>query len=155
MDFDSYKTQSAHRQQVHKDWVLIDANEQILGRLASQVAWRIRGKHKPCFTPHIDCGDNVIVVNASKIRLTGKKWDKKQYMSYTGYPGGQRSTTPRQLRDKFSTRIIEHAVKGMLPKNRLGHQLFHNLFVYSGTEHAHEAQKPQKIILKDHTHGAC
>ena len=149
MDPTSYKTQAAKRESVQKAWVLIDANAQTLGRLASQVALLIRGKHKPHFTPHVDCGDNVIVINADKVRLTGKKWEQKQYISHTGYPGGQRTTTPRKLQAKFPTRIIEHAVKGMLPKNRLGRRLFHNLFVYAGPAHNHAAQKPKKITLKD------
>jgi large subunit ribosomal protein L13 len=149
VDHISYKTRSVSRELAQKEWVLIDANEQTLGRLASQVAAMIRGKHKPSFTPHVDCGDNVIVINADKIRLTGEKWDKKQYISHTGYPGGQKKMTPRQLKEKFPTRVIERAVKGMLPKNRLGRRLFHNLFVYVGTEHGHVAQKPKNIILKD------
>jgi large subunit ribosomal protein L13 len=149
VDHISYKTKSVNRENAQKEWVLIDAETQILGRLASQVAAMIKGKHKPSFTPHVDCGDNVVVINADKIRLTGAKWDKKQYISYTGYPGGQKTTTPRQLKEKFPTRIIEHAVKGMLPKNKLGRRLFHNLFVYAGPEHEHEAQKPKNITLKD------
>ena len=144
----TYKTASANRQSVHKAWVLIDADAQPLGRLASQVALMIRGKHKPNFTPHVDCGDNVIVINAAKVRLTGDKWDTKQYVSHTGYPGGQRTLPPRQLQAKFPTRIIEHAVRGMLPKNRLGRRLCHNLFVYAGPDYAHAAQKPKKILLK-------
>lgn len=143
----SYKTRSAKQQNVTKAWVLVDAKGQTLGRLASQVATIIRGKNKPYFTPHVDCGDHVIIINAAKIRLTGKKWDQKQYVSHTGYPGGQRTTTPRQLKNKFSTRIIEHAVSGMLPKNRLGRRLFHNLHVYAGQEHSHPAQQPQEIKL--------
>lgn len=129
--------------------MLVDAKGQTLGRLASQVATIIRGKNKPYFTPHVDCGDNVIIINAAKIRLTGKKWDQKQYVSHTGYPGGQRITTPRQLKAKFPTRIIEHAVRGMLPKNRLGRRLFHNLFVYAGQEHSHAAQQPKEMKLTD------
>jgi large subunit ribosomal protein L13 len=148
VDHISYKTKSVNRESAQKEWVLIDADAQTLGRLASQVAAMIKGKHKPSFTPHVDCGDNVIVINADKVRLTGEKWDKKQYISYTGYPGGQKTTTPRQLKEKFPTRIIEHAVKGMLPKNRLGRRLFHNLFVYAGPAHEHIAQKPKNIILK-------
>jgi len=145
----SYKTKSVNQQSASKQWVLIDAEAQTLGRLASQVAARIRGKHKPSFTPHTDCGDQVIVINADKVRLTGNKWSKKQYITHTGYPGGQKVTTPRQLQERFPTRIIEHAVKGMLPKNRLGRQLLHNLFVYAGPTHDHAAQQPQLITLKD------
>ena len=148
MDSTSYKTQSTNQKSAQKEWVLVDAEEQCLGRLASQVAAMIRGKHKPNFSPHVDCGDNVIVVNADKIRLTGKKWEKKQYVSHTGYPGGQRITTPRQLKEKFPTRMIEHAVKGMLPKNRLSRRLFPNLFVYAGPDHKHAAQNPKNIKLK-------
>ena len=149
MDYISYKTKSVNRDHTQKEWVLVDADKQPLGRLASQVAALIRGKHKPSFSPHIDCGDNVIVINADKICLTGDKWNKKQYTSHTGYPGGQKTTTPRQLKEKFPARIIEHAVKGMLPKNRLGRKLFHNLFVYVGPKHAHVAQKPRNFTLKD------
>ena len=148
MDPISYKTTSLNKTSTQKSWLLVDAKAQTLGRLASQVASMIRGKHKPGFTPHVDCGDNVIVINADKIRLTGEKWDAKQYVSHTGYPGGQRVATPRQVSAKSITNIIEHAVKGMLPKNRLGRRLFHNLFVYSGPEHAHAAQQPKQITLK-------
>lgn len=147
MDTLSYKTLSANKQTVEKGWILVDAKGQTLGRLASQVAAIIRGKHKPYFTPHVDCGDNVVVINAEKIRLTGRKWDNKQYISHTGYPGGQRVINPRQLKAKLPTRLIEHAVRGMLPKNRLGRRLFHNLFVYAGQEHAHVAQQPKEIKL--------
>ena len=147
MDTLSYKTQSANKQSITKTWIVIDAKGQTLGRLASQIAAIIRGKNKPYFTPHVDCGDNVVVVNAEKIRLTGKKWDDKQYISHTGYPGGQRSTNPRKMNEQFPTRMVEHAVKGMLPKNRLGRRLFHNLFVYAGQDHAHIAQQPKEIKL--------
>ena len=149
MDSNSYKTLSAKKEDVKKEWVLIDAKDEILGRLASQVAKIIRGKNKPGYTPHIDCGDNVIVINADKIRLTGKKWTDKEYVHYTGYPGGQRKRTPKDLLEKTPHKIIEKAVHGMLPKNRLGRQLERNLFVYVGEEHPHEAQKPKKINLKD------
>eukprot|EP01132_Coremiostelium_polycephalum_P000333 gene333-425_t len=143
----SYKTQSANKQTVEKSWILVDARGQALGRLSSQIASIIRGKNKPYFTPHVDCGDNVVVINAEKIKLTGKKWDDKQYISHTGHPGGQRTTTPRKMKEKFPTRIIELAVRRMLPKNRLGRRLFHNLFVYAGQEHAHNAQQPKEIKL--------
>ena len=145
MDTLSYKTKSANRATVDKKWVLVDAGDQVLGRLASNVASIIRGKNKTNFTPHVDCGDNVIVINADNIKLTGKKWDDKQYISHSGYPGGQKTTTPRQLKEKSSTRIIEKAVKGMLPKNRLGRQLFKNLHVHEGALCPHEAQKPKEI----------
>ena len=145
MDTLSYKTKSANKATVDKNWVLVDAGDQVLGRLASNVAFIIRGKNKPSFTPHVDCGDNVVVINADSIKLTGKKWDDKLYISHSGYPGGQKTMTPRQLKAKSSARIIERAVKGMLPKNRLGRQLFKNLYVYEGAEHPHEAQKPKEI----------
>ena len=143
MDTNSFKTISLNRATTKKGWVIIDADSQVLGRMASEVAKIIRGKHKPSFTPHVDCGDNVIVTNSDKIRLTGNKWKDKQYVRHTGYPGGQRIETPNDLKAKSTTRIIEKAVKGMLPKNRLGRQLFHNLFVYEGIEHPHEAQQPK------------
>jgi large subunit ribosomal protein L13 len=128
---------------------LIDAENQVLGRLASEAARLLRGKHKTNFTPHVDCGDNVVIINADKIRLTGNKWNSKTYIRHTGYPGGQRSTTVRQMMDKKPEAIVEKAVKGMLPKNRLGAQLFRNLHVYVGNEHKHEAQKPRKINLNE------
>jgi large subunit ribosomal protein L13 len=145
----SYKTKSANKASVQKEWVLLDAEGQSLGRLASVAAKMLRGKHKPNFTPHVDCGDNVIVVNAEKINLTGKKWDAKEYIRHTGYPGGQRSLTASQLFDKDPTRLVEKAVKGMLPKNRLGADLFRNLRVFVGSEHKMEAQKPKEINLNE------
>lgn len=144
----SYKTISANQATVQREWLLVDATAQPLGRLASHIAALIRGKHKASFTPHVDCGDKVVVINAEKVQLTGKKWEQKQYITHTGYPGGQKTTTPRQVREKFPARLIEHAVKGMLPKNRLQAQLLHNLFVYAGPEHQHTAQNPRKITLK-------
>lgn len=147
MDCTSYKTRSTNRNTASKGWVLVDADEQSLGRLASRVAAMIRGKHKPNFSPHVDCGDNVIVINAGKVRLTGQKWEKKQYISHTGYPGGQRTTTPQKLKNRFPERVLAHAVRGMLPKNKLGRALFHNLFVFVGPEHDHAAQKPRKVML--------
>ena len=147
MDTLSYKTISANKATANKQWVVVDAQAQVLGRLASEVAKMIRGKHKPNFTPHADCGDNVIVINADKVRLTGKKWDDRVYLRYTGYPGGQRATTPRQLKEKSSTLLVERAVRGMLPKNRLGRAIFHNLKVYAGAEHPHAAQEPKKITI--------
>jgi len=143
----SYKTVSANKQTVQKEWIVIDAENQVLGRLATRVANVLRGKHKPSFTPHVDCGDNVIIINADKIRLTGNKLTEKVYVRHTGYPGGQRFTTPKELLVKFPIRIIEHAVKGMLPKNKLGAQLYKNLYVYAGTEHKHEAQQPKLVNL--------
>lgn len=144
----SYKTISANKETVHKDWVLIDAEDQILGRLASKTAKLLRGKMKTDFTPHVDCGDNVIVINAEKVKLTGKKLTDKEYLSYSGYPGGQKSQTPKQLLVKKPTSVVEKAVKGMLPKNRLGSELFRNLHVYAGSEHPHQAQQPKAITLK-------
>ena len=143
----SYKTISANKATADKQWVVIDAEAQVLGRLASEVAKMIRGKHKPNFTPHVDCGDNVIVINADKVRMTGKKWDDRVYLRYTGYPGGQRATTPRQLKEKSSTLLVERAVRGMLPKNRLGRAIFHNLKVYAGAEHPHAAQEPKEVTI--------
>ncbi|MCW5518926.1 50S ribosomal protein L13 [Aureitalea sp. L0-47] len=149
MDTLSYKTVSANKNTVNKEWLLVDADGQALGRLASEVAKLLRGKHKPNFTPHVDCGDNVIITNAAKIRLTGNKWQDKTYIRHTGYPGGQRSLNASELFEKDPTRIVEKAVKGMLPKNKLGAQLFRNLKVYAGTEHDQEAQKPKTINLND------
>lgn len=147
MDTLSYKTVSANKNTVSKEWLLVDADGWALGRLASEVAIRLRGKHKPNFTPHVDCGDNVIVINAEKINLTGKKWTDKSYIRHTGYPGGQRSLTATELFDKDPTRLVENAVKGMLPKNKLGAAIFRNLKVYSGAEHGQEAQKPTVLNL--------
>lgn len=141
----SYKTISANSETVQKDWVVVDAQGQVLGRLASQIARLIRGKHKTNFTPHVDCGDNVIVINAEKVRLTGSKMTDKIYVRHTGYPGGQRFATPRLLLEKRPERVLEHAVRGMLPKNRLGRRLFTNLHVYVGNEHPHAAQQPKEI----------
>lgn len=147
MDTLSYKTISANKATVNKEWLVIDAEGQQLGRLASVVASFIRGKHKTNFTPHVDCGDNVIVINAEKVALTGNKWDDKVYLRHTGYPGGQRSTTAQELKDKFPERVVEKAVKGMLPKNRLGSALYRNLFVYAGSEHKHDAQQPKAVDI--------
>lgn len=147
MDTLSYKTKSANKTTVDKQWVVVDADAKVLGRLASEVAKIIRGKHKPDFTPHVDCGDNVIVLNADKVKLTGKKWTDRVHLSYTGYPGGQKTVTPRQLKEKSSRLLVEKAVRGMLPKNRLGRRLFTNLYVYEGAEHPHEAQQPKVVKL--------
>ncbi|MCF6171687.1 MAG: 50S ribosomal protein L13 [Bacteroidales bacterium] len=144
----SYKTISANKNTVNKEWVLIDAENEVLGRMASKAANLLRGKHKPDFTPHVDCGDNVVIINADKIRLTGNKWDAKEYIRHSGYPGGQRSTTARELMTKKPTAMVEKAIKGMLPKNKLGSSLFRNLYVYAGSEHNQQAQKPKKINLK-------
>ena len=149
MDTLSYKTVSANKSTVDKQWLLVDAEGQTLGRMASKVAKMLRGKHKPNFTPHVDCGDNVIVINAEKVNLSGNKWEDKTYLRYTGYPGGQRSTSAKELLAKNPGRIVEKAIKGMLPKNKLGSELFRNLKVYVGSEHNHEAQKPTVINLKE------
>ncbi len=143
----SYKTVSANNKTVEKQWVVIDANAEILGRLSSKIAMILRGKHKPSFTPHVDCGDNVIVINADKVRLTGKKFEEKEYVSYTGYPGGQKFISPKELMEKHPTRVVEKAVRGMLPKNKLGNKIFKNLHVYAGGEHPHAAQTPKTIKL--------
>ena len=145
MDALSYKTQFANKSTVEKGWVVVDATDQVLGRLSSEVAKMIRGKHKASFTPHADCGDHVIVINCDKIKLTGKKWSDKVYVRHTGYPGGQRATTATQLKDKSSTLLVENAVRGMLPKNILGRQLFKSLHVFEGGEHTHTAQSPKEI----------
>ena len=149
MDTLSYKTVSANKATVTKDWVHVDADGQTLGRLSSIVAKLLRGKYKPNFTPHVDCGDNVIVTNVEKINLTGKKWDSKEYIRHTGYPGGQRSLTATELFNKSPERLIENAVKGMLPKNKLGAAIFRNLKVYVGSEHDQKAQKPKTINLNE------
>ena len=145
MDALSYKTISANAKTVTKNWVIVDAEDQILGRLTSEIAKMIRGKNKTNFTPHVDCGDNVIVINAEKVRMTGNKMKEKEYVRYTGYPGGQRFATPTEWLKKNPALIIEHAVRGMLPKTKLGRAIFGNLHVYAGTKHPHEAQKPKAI----------
>ena len=143
----SYRTLSANSETADKQWVIVDAEGQTLGRLASKVAKLIRGKHKANFTPHVDCGDNVIVINAEKVALSGTKLDTKEYIRHTGYPGGQRTLLAKEVMAKHPERLVEKAVKGMLPKNRLGRTLYTNLKVYVGSEHKHEAQKPQVINL--------
>ncbi len=147
MDTLSYKTISANKATANKEWILIDAENQVLGRLASVAANFLRGKYKTNFTPHADTGDYVVIINADKIRLTGNKWDQKEYIRHTGHPGGQRITPAKDLMAKKPTAMVEKAIKGMLPKNKLGSQLFRNLHVYAGGEHNHEAQKPKKINL--------
>ena len=143
----SYKTVSANKATVNKEWVIIDAEGKILGRLASVVASMLRGKHKTNFTPHVDCGDNVIVINAEKVALSGQKMSDKVYIRHTGYPGGQKIESAEAVLKKNPIGLIERAVKGMLPKNRLGSALYRNLHVYAGSEHNHEAQKPKTIEL--------
>lgn len=147
MDTISYKTRSANNDIIVKDWLLIDAENEILGRFASRVAILLRGKHKTYYTPNLNCGDNVIIINAEKIQFTGNKLIDKEYVRHTGYPGGQRFTTPQQYLAKKPEKIIEIAVKGMLPKNKLGDEMFKHLFVYAGSEHPHEAQKPNNFNI--------
>ncbi len=151
----SYKTNSAKAEEVKKDWVVIDATDQVLGRLCAKVAKILRGKYKPCYTPHVDCGDNVIIINADKVKMTGKKWTEHIYVSYTGYPGGQRYATPAILQQKSERKSLTpgkhplflHVIKGMLPKNRLGARLLDNVHIYNGDQHPHEAQQPKVIDI--------
>ncbi len=149
MDAVSYKTISANKEIVKKEWVLIDAQEMVVGRLATAVARILKGKHKPYYTPSFDCGDNVVIINAEKVRFTGNKWTDKEYVHHTTYPGGQRFATPKEVMRKYPERILEHAIKGMLPKNKLGAQLYRNLHIYCGPNHPHEAQQPKLINVKD------
>lgn len=149
MDTLSYKTISANSATVTKNWILIDAENETLGRLSSKVANLIRGKHKTDFTPHADCGDNVVVINADKIKLTGNKWEDKKYITFSGYPGGQKTATAAEVMAKKPTLMVEKAVKGMLPKNKLGRAIFKNLYVYAGAEHQQEAQQPKATKLSD------
>jgi len=144
----SYKTLSANKETSNKEWLVIDAKDQVLGRLASQVALLLRGKHKPLYTPHADCGDNIIILNADKIKLTGLKWEQKEYIWHSGYPGGQKKRLAKDMMAKKPTAMVEKAIRGCLPKNTLGRELFRNLYVYTGTEHKHEAQKPKDYTLK-------
>ena len=152
MDTLSYKTISANKETAKKEWVVIDASDQVVGRLCSKVAKLLRGKYKPNFTPHVDCGDNVILINASKVVFTGKKETDKVYTRYTGYPGGPRFNTPAELRTRKNgiDKIVRHAVKGMLPKGRLGRTLLSNLYVFEGTEHDKAAQKPKTIDINQY-----
>ena len=142
-----YKTKSARKEDVVHEWWVVDAEDQTLGRLSSKIAHILRGKHKPSYTPHVDCGDCVIVLNADKVRLTGNKMADKVYLRHTGYPGGQRSVTAAELVQKKPRALVETAVKGMLPKTKLGRAMYKKLFVYEGNEHPHTAQKPQKLEL--------
>jgi len=148
MDTLSYKTVSVNKEHANKKWWVVDAKGQVLGRMAQEIAQVLRGKRKACYTPHSDCGDNVIVINAEKIVLTGKKMDQKVYVHYTGYPGGQRVKTVKDRLNKKPIFVVEHAVKGMLPKTRLGNAIFRNLYVYEGPNHPHEAQQPQVLTIK-------
>ena len=147
MDTLSFKTVSVNKATAKKEWVVVDATDMVLGRMASKVAKLLRGKYKPSFTPRVDCGDNVIIINADKVKLTGKKWTDRVYLSYTGYPGGQRDITPARLMQKSPEKLIKKVVKGMLPKNILAASLLNNLYVYAGSEHPHEAQQPKTIDL--------
>ena len=142
----SYKTKSANKDTVERKWYVVDADGQTLGRMCTKIATVLKGKHKPSYTPHVDCGDNVIVINADKVRLTGSKMEKKVYLTYSGYPGGQKSTTAAELMAKKPYAMVEKAVKGMLPKNRLGRAMFRKLYVYAGEEHPHAAQKPESLM---------
>ncbi len=141
----SYKTQSANKDTVDRKWFVVDAEGQTLGRMCTKIATVLKGKHKPSYTPHVDTGDNVIVINADKIRLTGSKMEQKVYLSYSMYPGGQKSITAQELMVKKPYAVVERAVKGMLPKNKLGRAMFKKLFVYAGAEHPHVAQKPENL----------
>ena len=145
----SFKTHFATPQEANKQWVVVDATDQVVGRLCTKVAKLLRGKYKPCFTPNQDCGDNVIIINAGKVQFTGEKWTAKQYLTFSGYPGGQHKINPAELAKKPHgyERIVRHAVKGMLPKGRLGSKLLKNLYIYEGAEHEQEAQKPTTIDI--------
>ncbi|HOW37376.1 MAG TPA: 50S ribosomal protein L13 [Candidatus Izemoplasmatales bacterium] len=141
-------TYMANENTVERKWFVVDAAGQVLGRLATEVATVLRGKHKPTFTPHVDCGDYVIVINADKIELTGDKWLDKKYYSHSHYPGGLRTKSAKDLLEKFPERLVELAVKGMLPKTKLGDANYKKLFVYAGNEHKHQAQKPEVMVIK-------
>lgn len=147
VDSVSYKTRIPSQASYEKTWYVVDARDQVLGRLASRVAYLIRGKHKTTYAPNMDCGDHVIVINADKVRMTGRKWTKRVIFTHSGYPGSQRELTPAYIHSKRPERLVEHAVRGMLPKNRLGRQLFRSLHVYAGPEHPHAAQQPQVINI--------
>lgn len=141
----SYKTKSMRKEDVAPEWYVIDVAGQSVGRAASKIAHVLRGKHQPHYTPHVDCGDCVVVINAEHIRFTGKKWQQKKYLRYSGYPGGQKSRTAAEQRDRRPEAIVENAVRGMLPKNTLGRQMFRKLYVYAGDQHPHGAQQPKEF----------
>jgi large subunit ribosomal protein L13 len=143
------KTFSAKPHEVARNWYLVDASNKVLGRLASEIARRLRGKHKPEFTPHVDTGDYIVVVNAEKLRVTGRKAEQKMYYRHSGHPGGIYSTNFAKLQARFPTRVLEKAVKGMLPKGPLGYAMLRKLKIYAGAEHPHSAQTPQKLEIKD------
>ncbi len=148
MDTLSYKTKSAKNETVERKWHVIDAEGEVVGRLCTKIATVLRGKHKPSYTPHVDTGDYVIVINATKVKFTGAKWDDKEYQTFSGYPGGQKRMVAKEMLAKKPIRIIELAVKGMLPKNKLGRAMYKKLFVYEGAEHPHQAQKPEVLTVK-------
>lgn len=145
MDQNSYKTVFANKGTAEKGWVIVDAKDQVLGRVASQIARVLRGKHKPSYTPNTDMGDHVIVINAEKVKMTGRKWTDRVIFTYSGYPGGQKELTPTLIKEKHPERLVERSVRGMLPKNSMGRELFRSLHVYVGTEHPHEAQQPKEL----------
>lgn len=149
MDSISFKTKNLNKATADKQWVLVDAEGQVLGRVASQIAIVIRGKHKASYTPHVDCGDHVIVINAEKVKMTGKKWTDRVIFTHSGYNGGQKESTPNMIKAKFPERLIEYAVRGMLPKNRIGSELFRSLHVYAGAVHPHEAQQPKALKFEE------
>ena len=149
MDTLSYKTLSANKETANKEWFLVDAENQILGRMSSKIAKILRGKYKTNFTPHADCGDYVIIINAGKIVMTGNKMTDREIFSYTGYPGGQKRISPSAMLAKDETSVVRHAVRGMLPKNKLGVAILRNCYIYAGAEHEHEAQKPKALNLND------
>lgn len=149
MDTLSYKTKSANKETITKEWFVVDATNVVLGRLSSNVAKILRGKNKASFTPHVDCGDNVIIINAEKVRMTGNKWVEKKYIRHTGYPGGQRVEIAEDVLKKHPERIVQRAVRGMLPRTRLGRAIIKNLHVYVGNEHPHEAQKPKELNINE------
>ena len=149
MDTLSYKTLSANKETADKQWFVVDADGQTLGRMASKVAKVLRGKYKTNFTPHADCGDYVVIINADKIIMTGKKMTDREIFSHTGYPGGQKRISPSQMLAKDPTSVVRHAVRGMLPKNKLGSAILRNCYIYAGAEHDQEAQKPKSLNLND------
>ena len=147
MDINSFKTYTARPSETERAWHLVDADNQVVGRLAAQVATILRGKHKPEYTPHVDTGDFVVIVNAEKVRFTGKKETDKTYFRHSGYPGGVTTRTVREVRERHPERILERAIQGMLPKNRLGRAMAKKLKVYAGPDHPHDAQNPQALDL--------
>ena len=142
------KTFMLRKEDVEHKWYVIDAEGQVLGKVAALAASVLRGKNKPTFTPYVACGDNVIIINAEKVVLTGNKLDKKMYCNHSGYPGGLRERTARTMKEKYPVEMVERAIKNMLPKNRLGRDMYRQLFVYAGNEHKHEAQKPERLEVK-------